>query len=42
MGSWQQPAERGLMRLDPQPDLDNANVGICLREEEVPAHFLIL
>ena len=27
MGSWQEPAERKLYRFDPQPDLDNANVG---------------
>ena len=27
-GSWPKPAERRLYRLDPQPDLDNANVGM--------------
>ena len=27
-GSWLEPAERRLYRLDPQPDLDNANVGM--------------
>ena len=28
MGSWPKPAERRLLRLDPQPDLGNANVGM--------------
>ena len=27
MGSWLKPAERRLSGLDPEPDLDNANVG---------------
>ena len=27
-GSWLKPAERRLTGFDPQPDLDNANVGI--------------
>ena len=40
MGSWLESAERRIESLDPQPDLDNANVGRCL-EKEVPAHFLI-
>ena len=26
-GSWLKPAERRLSGLDPEPDLDNANVG---------------
>ena len=33
-GSWQEPAERRLYCLDPQPDLDNANVGMYTEQFE--------
>ena len=31
-GSWLKPAERRLSGLDPEPDLDNANVGIYIKQ----------
>ncbi len=31
-GSWLKPAERRLTGFDPQPDLDNANVGKEMRK----------
>ena len=39
MGSWLKPAERRLTGLDPQPDLDNANVGRYLAEKGSASHF---